>query len=99
MSFHNISVTASSATLTLVSGHNGGSLQTFDVEMKSHPDQDFVVVKKDLADPGFGKNINVTISNLKETSTYTFRIVAKNHFNGASLVYSKDITIETLGMH
>jgi S-formylglutathione hydrolase FrmB len=92
------SITATSTTLTWTSGHHGGSIQTFDVEMKSKSALDFVVIKRDVADPGHGNIVNVNINDLKEKSFYTFRVVAKNQYNGTSLTYSKEISIETPGI-
>jgi hypothetical protein len=96
-SFDSIAVTYWSITLSWIAGYNGGSTQTFDVQIKSYLDTGFAVIRENLADPGIGNSINININNLKKNYLYTFRVVAKNQYKGVSVTYSKEITIETTG--
>ncbi|XP_064625277.1 basement membrane-specific heparan sulfate proteoglycan core protein-like [Lineus longissimus] len=72
-----VNSTAISVTLTFKRNGNGGTPQTFTIEHRE-PGGDWIVVAKNIADPGFNRDVVQKIAELKGNRMYEFRVKAVN---------------------
>ena len=78
---HLTKVTAVSVNLVWLSGFNGGSTQTFTVICKPK-DSEIPVLNQEFPDPGYKKQGQAFVGNLKEQSNYRFTVLAQNNHSG-----------------
>ncbi|XP_064624513.1 hemicentin-1-like [Lineus longissimus] len=72
-----VNSSAISVTLTFKTNDNGGTPQTFTIEHRE-PGGDWIVVAKNIADPGFNSDVVQKIAGLKINLMYQFRVKAVN---------------------
>ena len=91
-------VTAVSVNLVWLSGFNGGSTQTFTVICKPKGSK-IPVFNQEFPDPGYQKQGQVFVGNLKEQSEYRFTVLTQNNHSetGQNTNKSKMETFVTKG--
>ena len=74
-------VTAVSVNLVWLSGFNGGSTQTFTVICRAKGSEN-LIFNKEFTDPGYQKQGQAFVGNLKEQSEYIFTVLTRNRLPG-----------------
>ena len=74
-------VTAVSVNLVWLSGFNGGSTQTFTVICKPKGSE-IPIFNQEFTDPGYHKQGQALVGNLKEQSEYRFTVLTRNRHPG-----------------
>ena len=70
-----------SVNLVWLSGFNGGSTQTFTVICRPK-DSEIPVFNQEFPDPGYKKQGQAFVGNLKEQSEYRFTVLTRNRLPG-----------------
>ncbi|XP_064624511.1 synaptogenesis protein syg-2-like isoform X2 [Lineus longissimus] len=89
-----VNSTAISVTLTFKTNNNGGTPQTFTIEHRE-PGGDWIVVAKNIADPGINRDVVQKIAGLKINLMYQFRVKAVNDDGDSG--YGHILEVKTIG--